>query len=108
MTKTRGGSRLQKAAQQASTALRSLARSLDAMGTEFRAMAKTAAKSGPARSAAPRKALSPAARNFLKLQGQYLGLVRHLPARHRAAVKALKAKKGYPAAIRAALKLRKA
>jgi len=50
--------------------------------------------------------LSPKAKAFLKQQGRYLGLMRHLPAKHRARVKATKAKRGYPAAIRQALALR--
>jgi hypothetical protein len=35
----------------------------------------------------------------MKLQGQYLGLVRHLPKTYRARVKALRAERGDPAAI---------
>lgn len=43
----------------------------------------------------------------LKLQGEYLGLMRHLPKTHHARVKALRAKSGYPPAIKLARRLLK-
>ena|ERR687898_2131790 len=49
--------------------------------------------------------LTPARRASLKLQGQYMGYVRNLRPRQKSRVKALKATKGYPAAIRLARKL---
>src|SRR5688572_19641659 len=41
----------------------------------------------------------------LKLQGEYLGLMRHLPKTHHARVKALRARRGYPPAIKLARRL---
>lgn len=49
--------------------------------------------------------LTPARRASLRLQGQYMGYVRNLRPRQKSRVKALKATKGYPAAIRLARKL---
>jgi hypothetical protein len=49
--------------------------------------------------------LTPARRASLKLQGQYMGYIRNLRPRQKSRVKALKATKGYPAAIRLARKL---
>ena len=46
--------------------------------------------------------LSPKRRAALKLQGQYMGYLRNLGPQQKARVKALKATKGYPAAIRLA------
>lgn len=43
----------------------------------------------------------------LKLQGEYLGLMRHLPKTHHTRVKALRAKRGYPPAIKLARRLMK-
>ena len=62
----------------------------------------------PAIAAAPvrrKRTISPAARKFLKLQGKYLGLVRHLTARDQAKVKAIKLAKGYESAIKEATRL---
>jgi hypothetical protein len=56
---------------------------------------------------APKRNLSPARRSALKLQGQYMGYVRRLKPRQKAEVKALKAAKGFPAAIRLAKRLAK-
>jgi hypothetical protein len=53
----------------------------------------------------PRRALSAKDRARLKLQGEYLGLMRHLPKQHHARVKALRAKRGYPPAIKLARRL---
>jgi len=57
---------------------------------------------------APKLNLSPARRSALKLQGQYMGYVRRLKPRQKAEVKALKAARGFPAAIRLAKRLAKA
>jgi hypothetical protein len=54
---------------------------------------------------APRLTLSPKRRAVLRLQGQYMGRLRGLPARQKARVKALRTSKGFPAAIRLAKKL---
>jgi len=52
-----------------------------------------------------RRALTPADRARLRLQGEYLGLVRHLSLRDRNKVKTLRSKKGYPPAIKMARRL---
>lgn len=49
--------------------------------------------------------LSPKRRAALKVHGSYLGHIRGLKPAQKAKVKALKAKKGYPAAIRLAKQL---
>lgn len=69
-------------------------------------------KAAPARAAAPSGArrklrLSPEARRKRQLQGQYMSLVRHLPAAKKAALAKLHREKGYVAAIAAAKKLQK-
>ncbi len=56
---------------------------------------------------APKLNLSPARLAALKLQGQYMGYVRRLKPRQKAEVKALRASKGFPAAIRLAKRLAK-
>ena len=54
----------------------------------------------------PRKLrLSPARRRSLKLQGSYMGYMRQLKPRQKARVKAVKEKKGFPAAIAVAREL---
>jgi hypothetical protein len=66
-----------------------------------------ASKSIAARIGRPkqRRALTAKDRARLKLQGEYLGLMRHLPKSHHARVKALRAKRGYPPAIKLARRL---
>jgi hypothetical protein len=54
-----------------------------------------------------RRALTAKDHARLKLQGEYLGLMRHLPKSHHARVKALRAKRGYPPAIKLARRLLK-
>ena len=51
--------------------------------------------------------LTPKRRAELKLQGAYMGYLRQLKARHKAEVKALREKKGYPAAIALAKRMAK-
>jgi len=80
----------------------SVVRALARLGPALEA--GTRAAQGPA----PRRRklrLSPARRAALKLQGQYIGHMRMLPARQQAAVKALRVKKGIRPAIRYAKSL---
>jgi len=49
--------------------------------------------------------LSPARRRTLKLQGSYMGYMRQLKPKQKARVKAVKEKKGFPAAIAAARRM---
>lgn len=78
-------------------------RALDRLAPLVRAAEKAAR-----RGAAPRRRtlrLSPARRKILKLQGSYMGFMRQLAPKHKARVKALKEKTGFPAAIAMARKL---
>jgi hypothetical protein len=52
-----------------------------------------------------RRRLSPKVRALRRQQGRYMGLVRRLKAAEKARVRALREKKGLPAAIRLALSL---
>lgn len=79
------------------------------IGTLMRGL-QNAAQQAAKRSAgsgAPRRQrkLTPKDRARLKLQGEYLGLMRHLAKSHHARVKALRAKRGYPPAIKLARRL---
>ena len=51
--------------------------------------------------------LSPRRRAALKVQGRYIGLTRTLDPKQKARVKALRAEKGFPAAIALAKKLKR-
>ena len=68
---------------------------------------QAARKSAASGGGAPRRrrALTAKDRARLKLQGEYLGLMRHLPKGHHSRVKALRAKRGYPPAIKLARRL---
>jgi hypothetical protein len=99
------------AARRIASNLRALVRDVDTLTRALSNAAEQAAKSakgvraagGPQR----RRALTPKDRARLKLQGEYLGLMRHLPKSHHARIKALRAKSGYPPAIRLARRLMK-
>jgi hypothetical protein len=82
--------------------LSSVVRSLARLGRALQAGARAPQAGAPAR----RKLnLSPKRKAQLKLQGQYIGHMRMLPARQQARVKALRAEKGIRAAIRFAQSL---
>lgn len=55
--------------------------------------------------ARPKRRLSPKVRALRRQQGQYMGLVRSLPAAQKARVRVVREKKGLPAAIRLARSL---
>lgn len=84
--------------------LNSVVRSLARLGRALEASARV-----PLATAAPRRKLrlSPKRMAQLKLQGQYIGHMRMLPAKQQARVKALRADKGIRAAIRYAQSLSK-
>ena len=69
--------------------------------------AATAAAAGTRGKPAPRRRrnLTNADKARLKVQGEYLGLVRHLTVKNRTRVKKLRAKNGYDPAIRLARRL---
>ena len=70
---------------------------------------RTASSRATAKPSKPRRrmTITPKRRAALKLQGQYMGYMRQLPARKKALVKAVKEKRGVEAAIAAARKLRR-
>jgi hypothetical protein len=82
--------------------IETLIRGLRNGGDSARAAAKGGMRLGAGR---PRRPLTAKNHARLKLQGQYLGLMRHLPKTHHSRVKALRAKRGYPAAIKLARRL---
>jgi hypothetical protein len=84
--------------------IETLIRGLQNGGAAARATAKGGMHPGVGRH---RRPLTAKDRARLKLQGQYLGLMRHLPKTHHSRVKELRAKRGYPAAIKLARRLSK-
>jgi hypothetical protein len=96
------------AARRISAHLKGLVRDIDTLMRGLQNAAQQAArKSAAAGSGAPRRQRTLTAKDHarLKLQGEYLGLMRHLPKSHHARVKALRAKRGYPPAIKLARRL---
>jgi hypothetical protein len=96
------------AARRISTHLRGLVRDVDTLTRALTNAAQQAARSARGvRAAGPqrRRSLTAKDRARLKLQGEYLGLMRHLPKSHHARVKALRARSGYPPAIKLARRL---
>ena len=82
--------------------IRDLRARLSALGEDVAAsIAKTAAREGPK----ARRAISRAQRAARQAQGRYLGAIRGLSKQARVRVKAIRAKSGIDAAIRAAAKL---
>ena len=82
---------------------RLIARALNTLETKVRAVERNAAKkAGP-----PKRKIRITAkrRALLKLQGSYMGFMRQLKPAQKARVKALKEKKGFEAAIKAARSL---
>ena len=95
MVAVRGSSR-SKAVKEVQTGLNRLSRGLRMLAREI---IREAARAGKAR----RIRVSPGRR----LHGRYIGLIRNLPARHKARVRGLRARKGVDAAIKMALELRR-
>ena len=97
--------KVQSLTRRLSQSLGSLRRDLMALallvGT---ASASAVGRAGPA-PRRRRRSLTPADRARLRIQGEYLGLVRHLSPKDRNRVKALRAKSGYGAAIKVARRL---
>jgi hypothetical protein len=93
------------AVRQASAALEQLGRAIERLESRLDSVAST--RNGAAVQMGPRRTrrISAEGREFLKTQGRYLGLVRHLPPRKRAAVMAIRAQKGYGPAIKEAVRL---
>jgi hypothetical protein len=84
--------------------LASVVRSLGRLGTALESAARVSRGQEPPRR---KLQLSPQRMAALKLQGQYIGHMRMLPARQQARVKALRRDKGVRAAIRYARSLSK-
>src|SRR5438093_10039296 len=82
-----------------------LARVIQTVASEDRGMAGNGARRPDGRTIRRRRRLTPADRARLRIQGEYLGLVRHLSMRDRTRVKALRSRKGYGPAIKMARRL---
>jgi hypothetical protein len=98
------------AARRISGHLNGLVRDIATLTRALQNAAAQAASRGSAAGGRPpkrRRALTAKDRARLKLQGEYLGLMRHLPKRHHARVKTLRAKRGYPPAIKLARRMMK-
>ena len=97
------------ASRNATTSLRAIRRSVAQIERSLAVLAK-ALKATPVAPAAGRKGrklkLSPARKAALAIQGEYIGHMRHLNARDKTKVKALKAAKGMKAAVALAKKLK--
>lgn len=97
------------ASRQATTSLRAIRRSVAQIERSLVVLAKalrsTGAAPAPVRKGRKLK-LSPARKAALAIQGEYIGHMRHLNARDKAKVKALKAAKGMKAAVVLAKKLK--
>ncbi len=93
------------AVRQASAALDQIAKAIENLEARLGTLAAHRAAGSVARAARRTRRISPAGRRFLKQQGRYLGLVRHLSPRKKAQVMALRARKGYGPAIREAVRL---
>src|SRR5262249_16858184 len=96
---------IRRHAASARRSLGSLTRSIEQMVRAIEDLAVNAPMEGRAGGGGRRRTLNPKQRAFLKLQGQYLGLTRHLRPRQRAQITAIRASKGSPAAIRRAQEL---
>ncbi len=82
--------------------IRDLRARLSALGDDVAAsVSRTAARGAPK----ARRAISRAQRKARQAQGRYLGAIRKLSRQARARVKAIRAKSGVEAAIRAAVKM---
>lgn len=90
-----------------SRSLGSLRRDLVALANLVATAPAAAAPGSRASGSAPRRRrrLTAADRARLKVQGEYLGLVRHLSVKNRGRVKAVRAKSGYGAAIKMARRM---
>jgi hypothetical protein len=82
-------------------------RSVARTGRRIAKLARSTAKAarGLAAKAPVKHRLSPRVRALRRQQGQYMGLVRRLTEAQKASVRAVREKKGLPAAIRVALSL---
>jgi hypothetical protein len=90
----------------ARTSLRGLQRLLARLAIKARALELAAATNGsPVRGSRREMTITPQRRAQLKLQGQYMGLMRQLKPKQKAQVKAAKAKGGYGKGISMAKRL---
>ncbi len=99
------------AARRISGHLNGLVRDIATLTRALQNAAALAAKRGASGGAGgpprQRRALTAKDHARLKLQGEYLGLMRHLAKSHHKRVKSLRARRGYPPAIRLARRLMK-
>jgi len=99
----RARTRIAKQLRVIRTTLRRVDRDLRRLGPLVRAAEKAARRS--AKNPRRKLRLSPARRRTLKLQGSYMGYMRQLKPKQKAQVKAVKEKKGFPAAIAVARRM---
>jgi len=99
----RARSRITKQLRVLRTTLRRVDRDLRRLGPLVRAAEQAAKRS--AKNPRRKLRLSPARRRTLKLQGSYMGYMRQLKPKQKARVKAVKEKKGFPAAIAVARRM---
>ena len=99
----KAGSRTEQRVSRVRLALRDIERQLAKLVARIRQLEQR--KSSGGRKTRRSLKLSPRRRAALKLQGAYMGFMRQLGPRQKARVKALKAAKGFPAAIALAKRL---
>ena len=99
----KAGSRTEQRVSRVRLALRDIERQLGKLVARIRQLEQRTSPVGPTKRRSLK--LSPRRRADLKLQGAYMGFMRQLGPRQKARVKALKAAKGFPAAIALAKRL---
>jgi len=99
----KAGSRTEQRVSRVRLALRDIERQLSKLVARISQLEQRKSPGGPG--ARRSLKLSPQRRAALKLQGAYMGFMRQLGPRQKTRVKALKAAKGFPAAISLAKKL---
>jgi len=100
---TRARARITKQLRVIRTSLKRVERDLRRLAPLVRAAEKAAKRS--AKNPRRKLRLSAARRKTLKLQGSYMGYMRQLRPKQKALVKAVKEKKGFPAAIAVARRM---
>ena len=93
----KAGSRTERRVARVRLALRDIERQLGKLVARIAQLEQRKGPVGPQRRRSLK--LSPRRRAALKLQGAYMGFMRQLGPRQKARVKALRAAKGFPAAI---------
>ncbi|HEV8374727.1 MAG TPA: hypothetical protein VGR38_00675 [Candidatus Polarisedimenticolia bacterium] len=90
-------------AQSGSKAVREIQAGLKRLSRGFRLLTRELVEEASRHGGARRKKVSPGR----KIHGRYIGLIRNLPGRQKAKVRALRARRGVQAAIRMAREMRR-